>query len=244
MRTDHDPAAVRRGLLREGAAYLGHGLLYGFGYLRNRHETERRQDLHTVVFVHGLGANRSGFFPLQAYLSWHGFNRQYAYNYRSSGASIEGLGLELKRRLDRDVKGGRITLVAHSMGGLVARVYLQMLGGNRRVDELITITTPHSGSHATAFLPTRLVSQLKIEGPFLEHLNGLPPPEGVRTLSIAASEDLMVLPPSNAFCPFGEQRMLEGRGHLDVLFSRDLFQIVREHLGEATPALETLEHAV
>lgn len=239
MRTDHDPAAVRRGLLREGAAYLGHGLLFGFGYLRNRHRPERRQDLHTLVFVHGLGANRSGFFPLQAYLSWHGFPRQYAYNYRSSGSSIEGLGLELKRRLDRDVKGGRITLVAHSMGGLVARVYLQMLGGERRVDDLITITTPHLGSHATAFLPTRLVSQLKTEGPFLEHLNSLPPPQGVRTLSIAASEDLMVLPPSNAFCPFGDQRMLEGRGHLDVLFSRELFKIVRGRLRDPAPTVES-----
>jgi len=237
MRTDHDPAAVRRGLLREGASYLGHGLLYSFGYLRSRHRPVRSADLHTLVFVHGLGANRSGFFPMQAYLSWFGHKRHYAYNYRSSGASIEALAIELKARIDREVKGGRITLIAHSMGGLVARVYLQQLGGQRRVDTLVTIGTPHRGSLATAYLPTRLVSQLKPDGPFLEYLNGLPAPEDVRTISIAAHDDLMVLPREAAICPFGEHRMLERTGHLDLLFSPQVFRIVRDAIEETRPPL-------
>ena len=235
MRTDHQPGALKRGLLREGAAYLGHGLLYGFGYLKNRHHPERRRDLHTLVFVHGLGATRASFFPLQTYLAWQGLDRQLAYNYRSRGASIEGLGIELKRRIDDQVKGGRITLVAHSMGGLVARVYLQMLGGDRRVDRLITLGTPHGGSHATAWVPTPLVSQLKPGGPFLEHLNGLPPPKGVEVLSIGASEDLMVLPADNSFCAFGEHHLLAGRGHLDMLFSRELFRLVRDAASVEAP---------
>ncbi|MDF1562161.1 MAG: hypothetical protein P1V51_03910 [Deltaproteobacteria bacterium] len=228
MRTDHEPGELKRGLLREGAAHLGHGLLYGFGYLRSRHRPLRRKELHTLVFVHGLGGNRAGFFPLQGYLAWHGHDRQLAYNYRSSGASLEGLGLELKRLLDAQVRGGRITLVAHSMGGLVSRVYLQLLGGHRRVERLVTLGTPHLGSHATAYLPTPLVSQLRPGGPFLEHLNALPPPGGVEVLSIAAEKDLMVLPAENALCPFGERRMIPGRGHLDLLFSREVFREIRD----------------
>ncbi|HJN78322.1 MAG TPA: alpha/beta fold hydrolase [Myxococcota bacterium] len=221
MRNDYDAAEVRKGLLRETAATLGHGLIYLFGFLPSRHRSERAKDIHTVVFVHGLAGNRAQFFPLQGFLRWRGYSRQYAYNYRST-ASIEAKGLELKRHLDEHIKGGRITLVAHSMGGLVSRVYLQMLGGDRRVDTLITLGTPHLGSHAVAWMPTQLVSQLKPDGPFLSNLNSLPAPEGVRCVSFAGTEDLMVLPGTNAL-GFGEEILLEGAGHLDMLMSRQVF---------------------
>jgi len=223
--TDHDPAAVRRVLLREAAAHVGHGLLFGFGYLPSRHRPERARDIHTVVFVHGLAANRSGFFPLQLYLAAKGLNRQYAYNHSSAG-SIESLAIDLKQHLDRQVKGGRISLVAHSLGGLICRVYLQMLGEARRVDSLVTISTPHLGSHASAWLPTRLGTQLRPGGPFLEHLNGLEPPEGVHCVSFGASEDKIVLPPEHSFPAFGEHHLLHGRGHVDILFSPRLFRLV------------------
>jgi len=236
MRSDHDPSAVRRGLLRGAGAYLGQGLLSSLAWLPSRHRPVRARDIHTLVFVHGLAGNRANFYPLQTWLAWQGFDRQYSYNYKSAG-SIEGLGVELGRRLDRDIKGGRITIVAHSMGGLVSRVYLQMLGGERRVDTLITLCTPHQGSHAAAWLPTALVSQLEPEGPFLEHLNALPAPERTRVVAFAASEDKLVLPPRYAFPAFGEHRMLEGRGHLDVLFSRDMYRQVREVLAEQEVAV-------
>ncbi len=230
MRTDFDPTSARRTLLREAGATLSHSLMFGFGFLPSRHRPRRAKDIHTVVFVHGLAGNRAQFFPLQGYLRWHGHTRQYSYNYRSKG-SIEEKGLELKRHLDEHIKGGRITLIGHSMGGLVSRVYLQLLGGDRRVDTLITLGTPHLGSHAAQWMPTALVSQLKPDGPFLAHLNSLPAPQDVRCVSFAATDDLMVLPGTNAL-GFGEEVLLEGRGHLDILMSRDVYQHIGRVLAE------------
>lgn len=40
----------------------------------------------------------------------------------------------------------KVDIVAHSMGGLVARIYLQELGGDRRVDRIVMMGTPHRGS--------------------------------------------------------------------------------------------------
>ena len=71
--------------------------------------------------------------------------------------------------------------------GLRARVHRQPLGRPRRVDHLVTLDTPPLGSHAPAWLPTPLLSQLDPGGPFLEHLNAQPPPEGVSVLSIGAA---------------------------------------------------------
>jgi hypothetical protein len=167
--------------------------------------------------VHGLGANRSSFLPLQVYLRLHGHKQQLSYNYRRGG-SLERLAVGLKRAIDASVAGGRIDLIAHSMGGLVSRFYLQQLGGARRVDRLITLATPHHGSHAANFIPSALVRQLLPEGPFLRHLNRLPPPEGVRVTSIVAGRDVLVQPADSAACAFGETVRFDELGHLELLF--------------------------
>ncbi len=214
---------------------LAHGLLLPFGWRHHTHVSERRPDQRTVVMVHGLAANRSGFFPLQAYLRACGHRRIYAINYRSAG-SLEALALRLKREIDARIRGGRIDLVAHSMGGLVARFYLQQLGGARRVDRLVTLGTPHRGTHAANFVPSALVRQLLPEGPFIRHLNELPPPEGVTVTSLVAGRDLLIQPVDAAQCPFGECLRFEDLGHLELLFRPQVLEQIGRIL-ESEPAL-------
>ena len=233
MLTDHDPAAVRAAIRREALSFLAHGLLYPFGLRSAAPRLERRQEQRTLVFVHGLGANRSSFLPLQAYLRVHGHGRQLAYSYRSAG-SLERVALGLKRLIDDKVGGGRIDLVAHSMGGLVSRLYLQKLGGARRVDRLITLGTPHAGSHAANFLPSALVRQLLPDGPFLRDLNALPVPSGVDTTSIVAGRDLLVQPVDSAVCPFGRSVRFDNAGHLELLFRPDVMAEVLHRLEPAS----------
>jgi triacylglycerol esterase/lipase EstA (alpha/beta hydrolase family) len=213
-------------MLREGLSLLAHGLLVPFGLRRDRHSPERKRDLRTLVFVHGLAVNRSGFMPLQAFLRSRGHRRQLALNYRSTG-SIEAIALRLKRDLDANVRGGRIDLITHSMGGLVARFYLQQLGGARRVDRLITLGTPHLGTHAANFVPSALVRQLLPDSPFIRHLNALPPPQGLQVSSIVAGRDLLVQPIEAASCPFGETIRFADLGHVELLFRPRVFSEIR-----------------
>lgn len=229
MHSDHDPAAVRRGILRGAGSLLVHVALHGFGYTRSRHQPRRARDLRTLVFVHGFGANRAVFFPLQGYLRLKGLGRQYSYNYRSAG-SIEGLAVQLKQRLTEQIKGGRIDLICHSLGGLVARYYLQALGGARRVDHMVTLATPHAGTHASVYVPTAVASQLRPGGPFLRHLDALPPPEGVVCHSFVAEEDHVVLPPEAGMAPFGEHRVFARAGHNDLLLAPRVWAAIHEVL--------------
>jgi triacylglycerol lipase len=240
MLSDHDPAQVRSAIRREGLALLAHGLLLPFGFRRERVQPERRPDLRTLVFVHGLATNRSSFLALQAWLRLRGYTGRFAFgspsftsslsfNYRSSG-SLEGLALQLKRAIDEGIGGGRIDLVAHSMGGLVARFYLQQLGGARRVDRLITLGTPHQGTHAANFVPAALVRQLLPDSPFLRRLNALPAPEGVQVTSIVAGRDLLIQPVESACCPFGESVRFEDFGHVELLFRPEVFAKIEARL--------------
>jgi pimeloyl-ACP methyl ester carboxylesterase len=237
VRSDFDRAATRRAIRREGLCFLAHGALYPFGARTVAPAPRRDPEQRTLVFVHGLGSNRSSFLPLQALLRWRGRSRQVAVSYRSRG-SIEALALRLKREMDRHVGGGRIDMVAHSMGGLVARFYLQQLGGERRVDRLITLGTPHLGTHAAAFLPSPLVRQLLPDGPFIRHLNALPALESTRVTSILAGRDLLVQPVAAAACPFGEVHRFEDLGHLELLFRSEVFAAVHAALRRPPPRPE------
>lgn len=225
----HDPEAIRGAILREGLSLLAHGVLLPLGMRRQRRPIVRGREQHTVVFVHGLGSNRSGFLPLQAYLRLHGHAPQHAFDYRSGG-SVEQHALRLKRELDTHVRGGGISLVAHSMGGLVARFYLQQLGGARRVRRLVTLGTPHHGTHAANFIPAALVRQLLPDAPLIQRLNSLPPPKDVEVTSITAGRDLLVQPTDAARCPFGRERHFPELGHVELLFRPEVFAAVHAAL--------------
>jgi triacylglycerol lipase len=229
MSAEYDPIRTRDRWILEAFSWAAHGVLFGFGYLPSRHKPQRKKEIRTVVFVHGLWATRASFFPMQGYLRLLSHPRQLSFNYRAP-ASIEEAALELKRHVDRNVRGGRIDLIAHSLGGLVARSYLQQLGGARKVDRLITLGTPHRGTYASIYVPTRLVSELRPGSDSLKKLDALPAPEGVRTLSIAAGRDLMVLPAEHAHAPFGEHLLFEDLGHLDLLLSPRVFEAVQTFL--------------
>jgi pimeloyl-ACP methyl ester carboxylesterase len=217
---------------RTALAWLTHSLMFGFGFIPDRHRPRRARDIRTLVFVHGLAANRAGFLPLQAYLRLTGHRRQLTFNYRSTG-SIESIALRLRRHIDANVKGGHIDLIAHSMGGLVARYYVQRLGGARRVDRVLTLGTPHHGTTAATpggWLPLGLVSQLDPAGAFLRELNDLPAPAGVRFVSFAAEHDGLVRPVESAFAPFGDHVILPGQGHLDMLLAPRVFSRIEKRV--------------
>ena len=50
------------------------------------------------------------------------------------------------RDRERSIRDAPITIIGFSMGGLVARHYIEVHEGHRRVDQLITIGTPHLGA--------------------------------------------------------------------------------------------------
>src|SRR3990167_560839 len=56
---------------------------------------------------------------------------------------------DLLERLDEikvQTKWPKVDIVAHSMGGLIAREYIGTLNGGSNIDQLITLGTPHDGS--------------------------------------------------------------------------------------------------
>lgn len=216
-------------ITREALALAASVLLFPLGWKKSRKKTARAADQRTIVFIHGYLANRSSFLPLATYLSAKGYRSQLNFEYRP-GDSIEQAAIKLKRFLKHHVRGGRIDFVCHSLGGLIARVYLQQLGGSRRVDRCVTIATPHLGTYNAYWLWTRVAQDLRPSSELLKRLAETKDKAArVKFLAIGGGADRIVLPPHHA--EFSASNLhFPDIGHQGLLFSPSVFQQITQHL--------------
>jgi len=213
---------------KEALAVLGSALLMPFGIRRPKRKTVRKAEQRTVVFVHGYLANAATFYPLRAYLYLRGIPQVLFFNYRSSDG-VEAGARQLKEYLRKHVRGGRIDLVCHSLGGLVARAYLQDLGGHRRVDRCVTLATPHKGTYNAYWLASRIGREVRPDSPLIERLSSSKgKSERVRFTSIVAGSDNIIIP--RVFSANEETIHVPDLGHVGLTFSPTVFRIVAELL--------------
>ncbi|MFD3787780.1 lipase family alpha/beta hydrolase [Streptomyces cyaneofuscatus] len=196
----------------------GHLAAYPFGLTQERRTQERRAPgLPTgpptlpgspaaerpVVLLHGFIDNRSVFVLLRRALARHGRRHLASLNYspltRDLRTAAELLGRHVEEICART--GQReVDIVGHSLGGLIARYYVQRLGGDHRVRTLVTLGTPHGG---TAVAPGAdlhpIVRQMRGGSPLIEELR-LPAP-GCRTRFVSFWSELdQVMVPVGTAC--------------------------------------------
>lgn len=213
----------------EALANLSALLLYPFGFRSSNRRTARAKDQKTIVFVHGYLSNPSCFLPLAGYLRARGHSRTLAYRYPAH-IGIEQAAIGLRDYLKSHVRGGRIDLVCHSLGGLVARVYLQNLGGTRRVDSCVTLGTPHRGTYSAYWLWSRVGRELRPDSDVIARIRSTASrAKSVRFLSVTAGSDNIVLPRVFAKCE-NDTFYVPKLGHMGLLFSPQVFHKIHSFL--------------
>ncbi|MDT8369588.1 MAG: alpha/beta fold hydrolase [Longimicrobiales bacterium] len=101
--------------------------------------------------------------------------------------------------LRRRTGAERVDIVAHSMGGLAARWYLQH-GGASEVRRLVTLGSPHRGTLTSLAAWGDGGKEMKPESDFLAALDpGLP--EGIEGLTIRTELETHIIPPESATLP-------------------------------------------
>ncbi len=221
-------------IAQEGLALAAASVLFPFGIKSSARRTPRQRDQRTIVLVHGYLTNRSTLFPLAAYLRFRGIGPVLSFNYDST-AGIEQGALALRDYLRRHVRGGRIDLVCHSLGGLVARVYVQELGGSRRVDRCVTLGTPHLGTYNSYWLWSRVGAELRPDSLLLARLHASRGASSVRFLSVVAGSDNLVVP--RVFARHEDEVHIPDLGHVSMGFSPRVLRLVADHLS-APPTAE------
>ncbi len=148
---DVTAAAERRAQMRERLSTLLTGLVGeepAAGWGIRVPEGVLPEDRRPVLLLHGVDAGQETIGPLAAALEDAGYTVwPFLYPNDDSIAHSAGLLATELRRLHERLGPFRLLIVAHSMGGLVARAYIEddaLYGGD--VDLLVQIATPNAGA--------------------------------------------------------------------------------------------------
>ena len=187
-----------------------------------------------VVLVHGWFHNRTGFFLMSRRLRALGRRRVYAVDLPTSRMGVQRLAAVLATKIDRirEITGAHeVDVVAHSLGGLVARWWMHHGGGERVVKHLVTLGAPHKGTALAAFVPIGSGRAIN-PGSWTVAALEVPPPPGVKVTVIWSDMDYLILPLENSawHSEEGSVRM-KYVGHLSLLYSRTVFAEVWRALG-------------
>lgn len=156
-----------------------------------------------VVLLHGFIDNRSVFLLLRRSLAQHGRHQIESLNYSPLTCDIrtaaELLGRHIEEICER-TGSERVDVVGHSLGGLIARYYVQRLGGDLRVRTLVTLGTPHTGTRVVPLANAHpIVRQMRPGSAVLEELTR--PAPGCRTQFVSFWSDLdRVMDPLETAC--------------------------------------------
>ncbi|MGD1089988.1 MAG: alpha/beta fold hydrolase [Verrucomicrobiota bacterium] len=191
-----------------------------------------------VVLVHGF-LNRGGIM------------RGLAHHLTSAGhtcivpslkpcdarCGLPNLANQLGRFINESLSdGSRFAIVGFSMGALVARYYLQELGGCQRTDAFFSICGPHSGTLTAYMYPSEGVYQMRPNSKFLVRLNQTADHlAGISITCYWTPFDLMICPGESAKWPRSEHVRIPALLHSLVVFDRRLYRDIAQRLSATEP---------
>ncbi|MGC0329998.1 pimeloyl-ACP methyl ester carboxylesterase [Streptomyces sp. SAI-170] len=249
--------ALLKATALEVAILAGHLLLYPSGISQERRSpppapspdsTARlpAQDRPPVVLLHGFMDNRSVFLVLRRGLTQHGRHRIESLNYSPLTCDIRTAAELLGRHIEEicERTGSRqVDVVGHSLGGLIARYYVQRLGGDLRVRTLVTLGTPHSGTRVVPLADAHpIVRQMRPGSPVIEELSRPAPDCRTRFVSFWSDLDHLMDPLETARIDHPDLKAqnvrVSGIGHLALPVHPAVATGIRQALDSTDPASE------
>jgi len=161
--------------------------------------------LRPVVLIPGWGDVGSRMNPLADRLKAQGWPTEsvFVLNFvnpiGSNVAHAEELAVAVDSLLARNPWATEVDIVAHSMGGLASRWYIQHQGEGR-VRRLVTLASPHRGTVASLVAPGPGGDEMRPGSPFLTELDSVLPAD-VEGLTIRSEIETHIIPNESATLP-------------------------------------------
>ncbi|MET9900129.1 alpha/beta fold hydrolase [Streptomyces sp. NPDC006446] len=250
--------ALLKATALEIAILAGHLLLYPSGITQERRTAASlpspdaaaklpTEEKPPVVLLHGFIDNRSVFLLLRRNLAQHGRQHIESLNYSPLTCDIrtaaELLGRHIEEICER-TGHERVDIVGHSLGGLIARYYVQCLGGDTHVRTLVTLGTPHSGTRVAPVMNAHpIVRQMRPGSAVIEELTG--PAPGCRTQFVSFWSDLdHLMDPLETACVehpdlLAQNVRVSGVGHLALPVHPAVATGIRQALDLEEPGART-----
>lgn len=130
----------------------------------------------------------------------------------------------------------RIDILAECTGGVIARHYIQSLGGDKKIAHMVTFVSPEHGL-PVAPIAYRIVHwpalrDLTPNSPFMHAVNDAPLPASVKFTSIYSCTDEYIQPYSTSAIPGGTNiGLCKGfTGHFQTMYDPDIYLLMHDAL--------------
>lgn len=229
------PSRARLGCFaREWAAHFVAAFTMPFAVLDPRARAAIGPAIHRVpvVLLPGYLMNQACFWPLSAYLRRRGWAWVLPLNNRPRSAPVVAYARALDERIEAYCKqtgAEQVDIVAHSMGGIIAAIYVNRMGGARRVRRLVTLGTPWQGTRMSVFAHLRQGQDL---APGCDAIVAAQRP-AVPTTQIWSRADHLVIPCAHNLSDGVAGIEVERVGHVSLLVSAVVWRHVAQLLASA-----------
>jgi pimeloyl-ACP methyl ester carboxylesterase len=195
-----------------------------------------------ILLVHGYLHDSSAWVYLKRRLARAGGGPVYCWNLPSCFASIETFAQAMQGKIDQIAREcGRCDpiLIGHSMGGLVSLWYATRIAPKGAIRDVITIGSPLQGTHMARLGWGLCAREMERGSPFLQRLAvETRANRQIRLYHIATTTDPLIIPYASAlFVGRSPERvcLLEGIGHLSLLFSPKVAVTLTRWVNESMP---------
>jgi triacylglycerol esterase/lipase EstA (alpha/beta hydrolase family) len=188
-----------------------------------------------ILLVHGYGCNRAMWLKFSKGLSRQG--------YASEGINLEpplGSIDDYPQIIENGVQAllhktgaSQVTIVAHSMGGLASRAFLNVSTPqqNQRICKVITLGTPHQGTVHASIGQGNNTRQMRRNSPWRDALAARERAEDIAKLvCILTHHDNIVAPQAGQTVIGAKTIELNGIGHVALAYSDEVLALVVSEL--------------
>lgn len=201
-----------------------------------------------ILLVHGYLHNSSGWYSMRRELEKHGFGPVYTINLGSPFHSIEYYACLVKEKAEqiaKDTKRSDLTLIGHSMGGVVCCYYAINLAPPDSIEQVFTLGSPLRGTRNSGYGLGKCTDQISFKtppNPFISKLlKGISSKETIQFYHIGSLDDLLISPKNSAYPPIFKPHVhrfcLRDVGHVSLLFSEEVYDIVLSNLDQGTKSM-------
>ncbi|MEY3182553.1 MAG: hypothetical protein RLZ35_538 [Pseudomonadota bacterium] len=231
---------VRNALIELGCHFARAFLLPFSSFRANVHPISAEAPVTPILLVHGYAQNQSDWFWFQYQLKQAGIGPVYTINLWNTMGGIESHAEKLGKTLENiqaKHPNQAITLIGHSMGGLVSSYYTEYLNkGNVNIHKIITLGTPFYGTRLASLGIGLSVEQMAPNSAFLEALRAKIESASVPYYHLASQMDNMIVPWDSALMDplkleSKNQHIIPDEGHVRLLISPQVFEQVKIWLG-------------